>query len=108
MGMDFMLYSARNREVFKHKDWYDSPQVQEEFYSRRAWHFVQNCPFIPKHGEDCPVEITLSNLEDMIQIACTHRNYFGNYDDIPKLCELRDKYEELEEEGKKLFCMYDE
>lgn len=42
----------------------------------------------------------------MIKVACAHRNYFDTYDDVPKLCELRDKYEELEEEGKKLFCLY--
>lgn len=106
MGMDFNIYSARNREVFKHEGWYDSPQVQEEFYSRKAWHFVEDCPFIPNSEEDCPVEITQENLEDMIKVACARRNYFDTYDDVPKLCELRDKYEELKEEGKKLFCLY--
>ena len=106
MGMDFNLYSARNHEVFKHEGWYNSDQITEEFYSRKAYHFVRECPFIPNNEEDCPVEITLENLEDMIKVACSEPNYWGTYSDVPELCMLRDRYEQIKNEGKKLFVMY--
>ena len=110
MGMDLNIYSARNREVFKHDNWYDSEQVQEEFYARKAWHFPEHCNFIPYNYENGSfIEVTLENLEEMIKVACEHRNYFDTYDDIPKLCELRDKYKEWIENGdpRKLFLEFD-
>lgn len=106
MGMDFTIYSARNREIFKHDGWWNSDQVQEEFYSRKAWYLVDNCAFIPKIEDECPIEVTEENLEEMIKVACHNRNYWDNYNDVPKLCELRDKFDQLEEEKRKLYIMY--
>ena len=90
MGMDLNIYSARNREVFKHEGWWESTQVQEEFYARKFWDLVDN-------------------LEEMIRVACTYRDYFGTYNNVPKLCELRDKYAawEADEDPRKLFLEYD-
>lgn len=110
MGMDLNIYSARNREIFKHEGWWDSEQVQEEFYARKAWHFPEHCSFIPKDYENGSfLEMSLENLEEMIKVACAYRNYFDNYDDVPKLCTLRDKYNEWIEndEKRKLFLEYD-
>ena len=39
--MDLNIYSAYNREVFKHEDWWESTQVQEEFYARKFWDLVE-------------------------------------------------------------------
>lgn len=113
MGMDFNIYSARNHEVFKHDNWWESPQAQEEFYARKCWDLVNHCSFIPQDYESGDfIELTLENLEEMIQVACKYRNYFDNYNDIPKLCELRDKLEYWENnpdeaDGRKLFYEYD-
>lgn len=91
MGMDLSIHSARNHEVFKH-DWWNNPEVEEEFYGRKAWHYPDYCRFIPKNYESNDlIELTIENVEEMIDVACKYRNYWGTYDDVPKLCELRDK-----------------
>lgn len=110
MGMDLNIYSARNREVFKHDGWWDSKQVQEEFYARKFWDLIDNCSFIPKDYENGDfIELTLDNLEEMIKVACTYKDYFGTYNSVPKLCELRDKYIGWieDEKPRKLFLEYD-
>lgn len=110
MGMDLNIYSARNHEVFKHGDWYDSEQVQEEFYARKFWSLVEHCSFIPSDYESGEfIELSLENLEEMIKVACAFRDYFDTYNSVPKLCELRDKYAEWIENGdpRKLFLEYD-
>lgn len=110
MGMDLNIYSARNREVFKHDGWWNSDQVQEEFYARKFWDLVDNCSFISKDYENGEfIELTLENIEEMIRVACTYRDYFGTYNNVPKLCELRDKYIawETDEDPRKLFLEYD-
>lgn len=106
MGMDFTIYSARNHEIFKHDGWWNSDQITEEFYSRKAWYLVENCAFIPKNEDDCPIEVTRDNLEEMINVACHNRNYWDNYNDVPKLCELRDKLERAEDEGETDYHLY--
>ena len=35
-------------------------------------------------------DVTKDDVEEMIRVACEYRNYWGNYDDVPILCELRD------------------
>lgn len=110
MGMDLNIYSARNREVFKHDEWWNSEQVQEEFYARKFWDLVENCSFIPEDYESGDfIELELANLEEMIRVACTYRDYFGTYDLVPKLCELRDRFIawEADEVPRKLFLEYD-
>lgn len=110
MGMDFNIYSSHNHEVFKHEEWWQSPQVEEMFYTRKCWDWVEHCNFIPKNYENGDfIELTLDNLNELIKVATEYKNYWGNYDDLPKLCELRDKYMEWEENGdpRKLYYEYD-
>ena len=110
MGMDLYIYSAPNHETFKHESWWESEQVQEEFYARKFWDLVENCSFIPDDYENGDfIELSLDNLEEMIRVACVYKDYFGTYNNIPKLCELRDKYIKWEtyEVPRKLFLEYD-
>ena len=110
MGMDLNIYSARNREVFKHDGWWESDQVGDEFYARKFWDLVENCSFIPYDYEPGDfIELSLENLEEMIKVACKYRDYFDTYDNVPLLCELRDKYREWQEneDPRKLFLEYD-
>ena len=104
MGMDLTIYSARNHEIFKHDGWWNSPEVEEKYYSCKFFELFNNCSFIPNTYENNEfLEINHENLEEMISIACMYRNYWGTYDDVPKLCELRDEYDFLVENGKKLY-----
>jgi len=107
MGMDLTVWQARNHEVFKHDDWWNNGLVKEKYYSRKFWDLVNNCRFIPRDYENGTVlELSKENIEEMIQVACEYRNYFGNYNDIPKLCELRDEYDDIIESGDKLYLEY--
>lgn len=108
MGMDLNIFAARNHEVFKHEGWWDSEHVEQKYYSRKYWDLVQNLSFIPKNYESGEfIEINRDNLEEMIQVACKYCNYWGKYDDVPVLCELRDEYDKLIEDGKHLYLEYD-
>ena len=107
MGMDLTVWKARNHEVFKHEGWYSSGEVEEMYYARKFWDMAYNCRFVPAHYENGEfIEIDKDDVEEMIRVACEYRNYWGNYDDVPKLCELRDKCDEIFESGYKLFFEY--
>lgn len=92
MGMDAFIFKARTRKVFSEEDWWNNPEVTEEWYARKPWEILNHCNFIPRDYESGDfIELTVENVENMIEVACQYRNYWGNYDDVPKLCELRDK-----------------
>ena len=110
MGMDLNIFSARNREVFKHDNWWDSDQVQQEFYARKYWNLVNHCTFIPHDYENGDfIELSLDNFDEMIEVACHYRDYFDSYSNVEKLCELRDKYAEWieAEDPRKMYLEYD-
>lgn len=89
MGMDLRIWRARNSKVFEHEYW-NNPDVEEVFYGRKAWHYPHHCNFIPEGNDGEFIELSIENVENMIEVACQYRNYWDNYDDVPKLCELRD------------------
>ena len=108
MGMDLNIYAARNHEVFKHDNWWESSNVEEKYYSRKFWDMVHNCHFIPRDYEPGTfIELTKDNLEEMIRVGCEYRNYWDNYNDVPKLCELRDEYDAIIDSGRHLYLEYD-
>lgn len=76
---------------------------EEVFYSRKFWELL-DAPFVKEYneGEDCYVKAritSLENFDELIDIAIHNRNYFDTYNDVPKLCEARDDYEEKSEDG---------
>ena len=111
MGMDCYIWEAPNHKVFKDKNWYSSGAVKERMYWRKNWDMVENWSFIPKDYESGEfIELGTKELEQMIKAACTYRDYFGTYDTVPQLCELRDEvlgWEQNEVKDKKLFVEYD-
>jgi len=108
MGMDCYIYEARNREVFKSDDWYNADQVVERMYWRKNWDHVNNLSFVPDDYDGEFIELTVDNLNEWIRVACDYRDYWGKYDTVPKLCELRDQLIEWEEndDPRKLFMEY--
>lgn len=76
---------------------------EEVFYSRKFWELL-DASFVKEYneGEDCYVKAritSLENFDELIDIAIHNRNYFDTYNDVPKLCEARDDYEEKSEDG---------
>lgn len=106
MGMDFYIYSGRNHESFKHDEWWNNKDIVERFYTRKPWGWVEECSFFPYDYQGEYIQMNKENLEELIGIACKVRNYWDTYDDVPKLCELRDKFDSLEEQGFHLYVQY--
>lgn len=76
----------------------------EEFCSRKFWELL-DAPFIKNriarenrehfHNRLCFVITSKEEIEELISIATHYRNYWGTYDDVSKLCEVRDDYDEM-------------
>lgn len=74
----------------------------EEFCSRKFWELL-DAPFIKDHftqdarerGRLCFVITSKQEIEELISIATHYRNYWGTYDDVSKLCEVRDDFDEM-------------
>lgn len=106
--MDCYIWRAPNRRIFRSENWFESDKVHEMFYSRKCWDLVNHCSFIPRDYENGDfLELSYENLEEMIEVACKYPNYWGDYKDVPKLCELRDEFENIEEQGEHLYLSYD-
>lgn len=74
----------------------------EEFCSRKFWELL-DASFIKdritqevrERGRLCFVITSKKEIEELISIATHYRNYWGTYEDLPKLCEVRDDYDEM-------------
>lgn len=110
LGMDAYIWKSKTRKIFDEENWWNNPNVTEVWYSRKPWEMLQHCSFIPKDYESGDfLEIDLDMIEEMIVVACNYRNSRGNYDEVPKLCEVRDQMRaSLEnEEQVRYFLEYD-
>ena len=108
MGMDLYIFRARTKKAFSEEDWYNSESVTQLFYARKWWDLVDHCSFIPKDYESGDyIQLTKENFEEMIKIACEYKDYFDSYQNIPRLCELRDTFDDDEEKGYHYYLEYD-
>lgn len=108
MGMDLYIFKARNHKVFDTENWYNSDSVTEVLYARKWWSLVEHCTFIPNDYESGEfIELTKENLEEMIQVACKYRDYWDTYNNIPTLCELRDSFDDITNQGYHYYLEYD-
>ena len=108
MGMDLYIFRARTKKAFEQEGWYNSENVSEIFYARKWWSLVENCSFIPSDYESGDyIQLTKENIEEMIKVACEYRDYFDSYQNIPKLSDIRDAFDEDEENGYHYYLEYD-
>lgn len=108
MGMDLYIYKARTKKAFELEEWYGSEYVTEMLYARKWWSLVEHCSFIPNDYENGDyIQLTKENLEEMIKVACEYPDYFDSYQNVPKLCELRDAFDEVAEQGYHYYLEYD-
>lgn len=106
MGMDLSIYAAPNHEVFNHDGWWESDSVEEKYYARRYWDLVNHCSFLDNYTPGDFYRLEKEDIEELVKIACEYRNYWYTYDDVSKLCELRDEYDSIIESGKHLYLEY--
>lgn len=76
-------------------------QVIEEFHTRKFWELL-DASFVNKDLKKNSVKVpitSINQINELITIATNNRNYWGTYEDLPKLCEVRDDFEELSNNG---------
>ena len=94
MGMDLYISRYKNRRT--------PNEISEElYYARKFWNLL-SANFVRGYQDDCIVVAPIRGSEDMnelIQIAVREPDYFGGYDTVPKLCEIRDEIDYEMENG---------
>ena len=76
-------------------------QVIEEFHTRKFWELL-DASFVNKDLKKNSVKVpitSINQINELITIATNNRNYWGTYEDLPKLCEVRDDFEEQSNNG---------
>lgn len=76
-------------------------QVIEEFHTRKFWELL-DASFVNKDLKKNSVKVpitSINQINELITIATNNRNYWGTYEDLPKLCEVRDDFEEQNNNG---------
>ena len=115
MGMDMYLYRAKNKKQFNEEDFwnnckdlstplawendnYDSPAML--WYARKFWPLLEKV--FPDYDADmCGkyVEVDKETLEEMIDFACHHPDYFGDFNTVPELCRALHSYDDAQANG---------
>ena len=98
MGMD--LFIERRKKNDPNASW------EELFYARKFWELL-DASFVREYNDSknsCYVEARINSEEDfdeLIDIATHNRNYFGNYESVARICEVRDDF--LENKNKYIY-----
>ena len=108
MGLDINCYKAKNHEVFKHEGWYRDENIKEVFYFRKHWDMLYALSFINIERE-CGefIQLTKTNLEEILQAVTHNRDYFGGFENVPAVCEALDNFDEDEENGWHYYFEFD-
>ena len=87
MGLDIYIVKYNNKRT-------TNETSEEVFYARKFWELL-DASFLRGAAENCRINIpiTKENVEELIQIAVENRDYFGEYNNIPKHCEVRDSFD---------------
>lgn len=97
MGMDLYIIRKKNIKT-------PNEISEERFYARKFWPLIEEPKFVKEYNEgyDSFVKARISsveNMEELIEVATHHRDYWGSYKTVPQLCEIRDELEEAMAEG---------
>ena len=107
MGMDFYIYKAKDKHIFETDNWYSNMDVSQVLYARKWWSLVENVSFLHDYESGEFVQLSKDNIEEMIKVACEYPDYWGDYNNVPALCRMRDTFHETEENGYHYFLEYD-
>lgn len=96
MGLDMYIDARRN---------IGTPQEErkEMVYWRKFWdlqdHVVEITDAKVDNGEIPDIKLTKEDLEEIIHFCCYNRDYFDGFTSVPKLCELRQLWDDMAAEG---------
>lgn len=111
MGMDAYLISAHGHKELRDGNIKNSTEIQwsipnELCYWRK---FYELHDFINTHicnnKYECGdyIIITKQDLKEIIKFCCFNRDYWGRFDTVPVLCEIYDHWDEMKDNGLKIF-----
>lgn len=120
MGLDLRIMAAKSKRELNDLQWedwtewndikdkYDNdfsmiPKPCEVWYARKFYELMSAMSFL--HNYDCGEYIRLhkDNLREMINFYCYHPDYFYGFNGLPRLCELYQEFDEMEDAGINLY-----
>lgn len=115
MGLDIRIVMVKNEQQIKHENFWDIcksgwiineddiidySQPCEVYYARKFWPFwVMMSNILHIDNGEFSEPLTKENIETMINIATHYRDYWGNFNSVPLLCEILDRYDEATKNG---------
>ena len=130
MGMDINMYYAKSinmledQEHYPWQDYYELDEVRESpnfqgdygtiayptdrpinvWYSRKFHNLMSNIPELAESYKDpYVIRIKKNTLKKMIEYYAFHEDYFGNFNGLPRLCELYRDYDDMQAQGLNLY-----
>ena len=106
IGLDCYIFKAKTKKVFQDENWYD--KVEEVWYARKYWDLIHNMSFIKDVDDDSGdfIQLTMDNVEEMLQFAAHNRDYFDGFETVPPLCEIIANFEQDYEDGWHYYFYY--
>lgn len=113
MGMDAYLFSAHSKKELQSEDYWDKIKNENKEWTNRQelvyWRkfydlqdFISsNLPEPYENGDY--IEIDKEMLKEIIIFCCFHKDYWDEFKTVPKLCQVYNHYNEIEEAGLKIF-----
>ena len=103
MGLDCYVFRARSKKSFEDERWFDDENgtVTEVWYARKYWDLLHNMSFIKNIEEECGdfIQLSMDNLEEMLQFAAHNPDYFDSFNTVPQLCKIINEFEDDYENG---------
>ena len=100
MGLDIYIDKCRTPKIVDSRRNYD--EREEVCYWRKFWGLLDIMQYgDSEYGQD--IRLTKNDVENILNYATHHRDYFGGFESVPQICELLDQWDELQDEGW-VFC----
>lgn len=100
MGLDVYIDKCRKPKIIDNKRSYE--EREEVCYWRKFWGLLDIMQYgNSEYGQD--IRLTKDDVEKILNYATHNRDYFDGFESVPQICELLDKWDELQDEGW-VFC----
>lgn len=122
MGLDMHLMAAKSMKELNEMTWndwtewedvcdkYDGDYTMLErpcavWYARKFWDMVREMSFLKDYNDKCGefIRIHKKDLREMIDFYCYHPDYFDGFNGLPRLCELYQAFDAMEDAGINLY-----
>lgn len=100
--MDSYIFKSRRKpsiEDFYCDDYNEIPRCIQMWYGRKFWDLHNSMSFLQNYECGEYVKLRKCDVEEMLQFACHHRDYFDTFNTVPDLAEIVDEFDENEEKG---------